>query len=113
MGKRAAPRGKSRPRRNAGAGRSGKNRAGYVLCLYVTGTTPRAKAAIMKVKTFCEEHLRDRYQLDVIDVYQQPTLAKEEQIIAAPTLVKKLPLPLKKLVGDFSSTERVLMALDL
>jgi circadian clock protein KaiB len=85
----------------------------YVLRLYVTGSTPRAKAAIVKLKSFCEEHLRSHYQLDVVDIYQQPAYAKAEQIIAAPTLVKKLPLPLKKLVGDFSDSERISLALNL
>ena len=85
----------------------------YVLRLYITGSTPRARNAVVRVKNFCEEHLKDRYQLDVIDIYQQPSHAKEEQIIAAPTLVKKLPRPLKKLVGDFSSADRVMGALNL
>jgi circadian clock protein KaiB len=85
----------------------------YVLRLYITGSTPRAKTAVMKVKHFCEEHLKDRYELDVIDIYQQPAFAREEQIIAAPTLVKKLPQPLKKLVGDFSNAGRVFLALGL
>lgn len=101
---------------NARAGkgeRRKKSVSTYVLRLYITGSTPRAKSAVMKVKNFCEEHLKDRYELDVIDIYQQPSYAKDEQIIAAPTLVKKLPLPLKKLVGDFSSADRVMLALDL
>lgn len=93
--------------------RAGKKPVTYILRLYVTGSTPRAKNAVMKVKSFCEEHLKDRYQLDVIDIYQQPSQAKEEQIIAAPTLVKKTPRPLKKLVGDFSSADRVMVALNL
>ena len=85
----------------------------YVLRLYVTGTTPRATSAILKVKSFCEENLRGRYNLEIIDIYQQPTFAKEEQIIAAPTLVKRLPLPLRRLVGDFSKRDRVIVGLDL
>jgi len=100
-------------------GRAAKHRARaqkestYVLRLYVTGSTPRAKAALMKVKNFCEQHLKEHYELDVIDIYQQPAYAREEQIIAAPTLVKKTPQPLKRLVGDFSNTSRVMSALGL
>ena len=84
-----------------------------MLRLYVTGMTPRSIRAVENVRTICEEHLHGRYQLEVIDVYQQPTLAKGEQIIAAPTLIKKLPLPLRKIIGDMSNTERVLLGLDL
>lgn len=93
--------------------RQAKKESGYVLRLYITGSTPRAKSAIMKVKKFCDEHLKDQYELDVIDIYQQPTYAREAQIVAAPTLVKKLPEPLRKLVGDFSNASRVMTALGL
>ena len=93
---------------------SGSHRAErYVLRLYVTGMTPRSTRAIENVRKICEEHLEGRYDLEVIDVYQQPTLAKGEQIIAAPTLIKKLPLPLRRVIGDMSNTERVLLGLDL
>ena len=85
----------------------------YVLRLYVTGTTPRSVRAIANLKRLCEEHLQGRYELEVIDVYQQPVLTAGEQIIALPTLIKKLPLPLRRLVGDLSDTERVLLGLDL
>jgi circadian clock protein KaiB len=81
--------------------------------LYVTGLTPRSTRAIENVRKICEEHLEGRYDLAVIDVYQQPTLAKGEQIVAAPTLIKKLPLPLRRVIGDMSNTERVLLGLDL
>ena len=84
-----------------------------MLRLYVTGTTARSTRAIANVRRICEEHLRNRYDLEVIDIYQQPTLAKGDQIIAAPTLVKHLPLPLRKLIGDMSDKDRVLMGLDL
>ena len=84
-----------------------------MLRLYVTGMTPRSTRAIENVRTICEEHLHGRYELEVIDIYQQPTLAKGEQILAAPTLIKKLPLPLRRVIGDMSSTERVLLGLDL
>jgi circadian clock protein KaiB len=85
----------------------------YVLRLYVTGMTPRSTRAVENVRTICEEHLQGRYDLEVIDIYQQPALAKGEQIIAAPTLIKRLPLPLRRVIGDLSSTERVLVGLDL
>ena len=85
----------------------------YVLRLYVAGTTPRSVQAITNIKKICEEHLQGRYDLEVIDVYQQPTLAMGEQIIAAPTLIKKLPLPLRKFIGDMTNQERILVGLDL
>jgi circadian clock protein KaiB len=85
----------------------------YVLRLYVAGMTPNSLRAIDNIKEICEEHLRGRYELQVIDLYQQPVLAQGEQIIAAPTLLKKLPLPLRKIIGDMSNTERVLVGLDL
>lgn len=85
----------------------------YVLRLYVTGMTPRSSKAISTVKAICEEHLQGRYSLEVIDIYQQPALAKDEQIIATPTLVKKLPTPLRRFIGDLSDKERVLIGLDL
>ena len=85
----------------------------YVLKLYVTGMTPKSARAIANAKQICEEHLAGRYQLEVIDLYQQPQLAQGEQIIAAPTLVKKLPMPLRRIVGDLSNVERVLVGLDL
>ena len=85
----------------------------YVLKLYVTGMTPRSTKAIERLKVICDEYLAGRYELEVIDIYQQPKLAQGEQIIAAPTLVKSLPLPLRRLVGDLSDKERVLVGLDL
>ena len=85
----------------------------YVLRLYVTGMSARATRAIENVREICDEHLNGRYDLEVIDVYQHPVLAKEEQIIAAPTLVKKLPLPLRRIIGDMSRRDRVLLGLDL
>ncbi|HTU32275.1 MAG TPA: circadian clock KaiB family protein [Candidatus Acidoferrum sp.] len=93
--------------------REAKKESAYILRLYVTGSTPRAKSAIMKVKKFCDEHLKGQYELDVIDIYQQPAHAREAQIVAAPTLVKKLPEPLRRLVGDFSNESRVMVALGL
>jgi len=85
----------------------------YVLRLYVAGLTPRSQMAIKNIKKICEEHLNGRYDLEVIDVYQKPVLAEGEQIIAAPTLIKKLPLPLRRFIGDLSDSERILLGLDL
>jgi circadian clock protein KaiB len=85
----------------------------YVLRLYVTGMTPRSTEAFAAIKAICEEHLQGRYDLEVIDIYQHPELAKDEQIIAVPTLVKKLPAPLRRLIGNLSAEERVLLGLDL
>jgi circadian clock protein KaiB len=85
----------------------------YLLRLYVAGITPNSLRAIDNIKEICETHLQGRYELQVIDLYQQPVLAQGEQIIAAPTLIKKLPLPLRKIIGDMSNLERVLVGLDL
>jgi circadian clock protein KaiB len=85
----------------------------YLLRLYVAGMTTKSKQAIQYVKQICEEHLKDRCELEVIDVFRNPVLAKGEQIIATPTLLKKLPLPLRRFIGDMSATERVLVGLDL
>src|SRR5262245_5293287 len=85
----------------------------YVLLLYVTGMTSRSTAALARIKAICEEHLHGRYDLQVIDIYQHPALAKHEQIIALPTLVKKLPAPLRRFIGDLSDKERILVGLDL
>ena len=90
-----------------------QDRAKYVLRLYVTGMTPKSTRTIANVRKLCEEHLTGHYELDVIDIYQQLKLAKGEQIIATPTLIKKLPLPLRKLIGDMSDTERFLVGIDL
>lgn len=85
----------------------------YVLRLYITGMTPRSTRAVANIRKICEEHLHGRYDLEVVDVYQKPTLAAGEQIIAAPTLIKQLPLPLRRFIGDMSNTERILLGLDL
>jgi circadian clock protein KaiB len=87
--------------------------AHYVLRLYVTGATPRSAQAIVNIRKLCEEHLHGRYDLEVVDISQRPTLAEGEQIIATPTLIKKLPLPLRRFIGDMSHTERILLGLDL
>lgn len=85
----------------------------FLLRLYVTGQTPRSVKSIENLKRFCEKHLKDQYEMEVIDIYQQPGLASENQIVAAPTLIKRLPLPLRRLVGDLSNQDRVLTGLDL
>jgi circadian clock protein KaiB len=85
----------------------------YVLRLYVSGMTPRSARAVRNLQQICDEYLDGRYDLEVIDIYQQPVLTKGEQIIAAPTLVKKLPLPMRRIIGDMSNKERVLLGLDL
>ena len=85
----------------------------YLLKLYITGMTPNSKRAVENIKKICETHLYNRYQLDIIDIYQQPELAGRDQIIAAPTLVKLSPSPMRKLIGDMSDTEKVLLGLDL
>lgn len=85
----------------------------YELRLYVAGMTPRSTRAIANIKKICEEYLKGRYDLQVIDLYQQPALAEGHQIIAVPTLLRKLPLPLQRIIGDFSDQERVLVGLDL
>ena len=90
-----------------------RDRAKYVLRLYVTGMTPKSIRAIANVQKLCEEQLAGRYELKVIDIYQQPILAKGDQIIAVPTLIKKFPLPLRKLIGDMSDKEKFLVGIDL
>jgi circadian clock protein KaiB len=85
----------------------------YVLRLYVSGVTPRSTRAILNLKAICEEHLPQRYSLEVIDIYQQPKLAKSEEIVAAPTLIKHLPLPVRRFIGDMSKTDRILFGLSL
>jgi circadian clock protein KaiB len=102
-------------KRNEKAENDGDGRAPqkYILRLYVTGQTPRSVKSIENLKRFCESHLKDRYEMEVIDIYQQPAQASENQVIAAPTLIKKLPLPLRRLVGDFSNQDRMMSGLDL
>jgi circadian clock protein KaiB len=85
----------------------------YLLRLYVTGTTPKSMRAIENVRRICEEHLEGRYTLEVIDLYTHIPLARGDQIIAAPTLIKRLPPPLRQLIGDMSDEQKVLVGLDL
>lgn len=95
------------------AAAAASDQARYVLKLYITGTTPSSTRAIVNIRKICEEHLLGRYELEIVDICQHPTLAEGEQIIAAPTLIKKLPLPLRRFIGDMSQTERILLGLDL
>ena len=83
----------------------------FILRLYVSGLSVRSRRAIDNIKKLCETHLAGRYELQIIDIYQQPEFAKDQQLIAAPTLIKKLPLPLRKLVGDMQDSARVLIML--
>ena len=85
----------------------------YLLRLYVTGLTSRSSRAVSNLQAICDEYLDGRYDLEVIDIYQQPALTKGEQIIAAPTLIKKLPLPMRRIIGDMSNRDHVLLGLDL
>ena len=87
--------------------------AQYQLRLYIAGQTPRSIAAFTNLKTICDEHLKGRYDLEIIDLLQKPLLARGDQILAIPTLVRRLPEPVKKIIGDLSNTERVLVGLDL
>ena len=85
----------------------------YVLRLYISGSTSKSSLAVKNIKRVCEQHLKGRYDLEVIDIYQQAKLARDEQIVAVPTLIKRLPLPLRRLIGDLSNLEKVLFGLDL
>ncbi len=98
------------------SGRAPKPKAAankFYLRLYVAGQTPRSLAAFANLKKICEEHLHGKYKIQVIDLLQNPKLARGDQIIAVPTLVRRLPPPVKKIIGDLSSTERVLVGLQL
>ena len=97
----------------AAAGPSAAHHKKYVLRLYVTGATSSSRRAILNITSICSEHLQGKYDLEVIDIHQKPTLAKDEQIVAAPTLIKQLPLPLRRIIGDLSDRDSVLFGLDL
>jgi circadian clock protein KaiB len=85
----------------------------YTLRLYISGTTIQSVTALQNIKKICEEHLQGRYELEVIDIYQQTEAVISENIVAVPTLIKKLPLPLQKMIGNLSNTEKVLIGLDI
>jgi circadian clock protein KaiB len=89
------------------------NKESFVLRLYITGSTSRSEIAIRNLKKICQEYLEGGYDLEVIDLYQKPGLARENQIIAAPTLIKKFPLPIRRIIGDMSDKRKVLSGLDL
>jgi len=98
---------------NPGKSESAETAEPYILKLYIAGMTPLSLRSIENAKRICEQHLADRYQLEVIDIRQQPQLAKGAQITAAPTLIREMPLPLRRVVGDLSDTQHVLLGLDL
>jgi len=117
-----APRAKMSAQRSKGAKRAGpvqqrsakeNHPESWNLRLYVAGQTPRSLTAFANLKRLCEEHLAGRYNIEVIDLLKQPHLAQGDQIVAIPTLVRKLPTPIKRIVGDLSNSERVLVGMDL
>jgi circadian clock protein KaiB len=89
------------------------HREGYNLRLYVAGQTPKSLAAIANLKKLCEAHLSGRYRIDIVDLMQDPSLAQRDQIVAIPTLIRQPPEPMRRIIGDLSNTERVLVGLDL
>jgi circadian clock protein KaiB len=113
--RKSGPGGTQKPGSDGKAGSRGSHsrQAEYVLRLYVSGSTLRSTLAVENIKQVCEQHLKNRYDLEVIDIYQQADLAREEQIVAVPTLIKRLPLPLRRLIGDLSNLKKVLFGLDL
>ncbi len=108
---------KTRARRARTPGRRSRTESdaseSWDLRLYVAGATPRAIAALENLQRICEEHLAGKYRIEVIDLLQNPQLARGDQILAVPTLVRKLPVPVRKIIGDLSNEERVLVGLDL
>ena len=93
--------------------RKTNGRGNYRLRLYVAGQTPKSISAFTNLKKICDEHLKGRYELEIVDLLHKPQLARGDQILAIPTLVRRLPEPVKKIIGDLSNTERVLVGLDL
>jgi len=89
------------------------NRGKYILCLFVSGKSPNSAFAVVNIKAICEKYLKNRYELEIIDIYQHPDLAITEEIVALPLLIKKFPIPKKRIVGDLSNTEEVLKGLGL
>lgn len=100
--------------RNGHSGQlNGDNPGRWNLRLYVAGQTPRSLTAFQNLKNICEEYLKGQYHIEVVDLMENPTLARGDQILAIPTLVRKLPQPIRKIIGDLSNTERVLVGLDI
>jgi circadian clock protein KaiB len=109
---------RSRKARNAAAtrtrGRAAKSAVTrYALRLYITGQTPRSRQSVENLRALCDKYIPNQFDLEVVDIYQQPAMAAAGQIIAAPTLIKSMPLPLRRLVGDFSDQNRVILGLDI
>jgi circadian clock protein KaiB len=109
---------KSATKRNKGlraedSERSLETERKYLLKLYITATTPRSILAVSNIRRLCEEHMPGRFELEVIDISKHPEIAKKEQLIGAPTLIKLLPLPIRKFIGDMSNTERLIVGLNL
>ncbi|HAM39455.1 MAG TPA: circadian clock protein KaiB [Elusimicrobia bacterium] len=90
-----------------------KQKKRWILKLYIAGQTTKSITAFANIKKICEEHLKGKYSIRIIDLLKNPKLAKGDQILAIPTLIKQLPLPLKKIIGDFSNTQKVLVGLDI
>ncbi len=108
---------KTRAKKKTAAKTRGKSRkrapGRYILRLYITGQTPRSLRSVENLRALCNKHLPGQFDLEIVDIYQQPAMAAAGQIIAAPTLIKSMPLPLRRLVGDFSDQKRVILGLDL
>jgi circadian clock protein KaiB len=105
---------KARKRSASGAQKKAAKRpARYALRLYITGQTPRSLQSVENLRALCDKYLPNQFDLEVVDIYQQPAMAAAGQIIAAPTLIKSMPLPLRRLVGDFSDQNRVILGLDI
>ena len=109
----STPTKKSRRASNGQKPAAGDNSANWNLRLYVAGQTPRSLTAFKNLKDICEEYLKGEYHIEVVDLMENPTLARGDQILAIPTLVRKLPQPIRKIIGDLSNTERVLVGLDI
>jgi len=105
--------GKSKRSAASKARTGAKKKHRYALRLYITGQTPRSLQSVENLRTLCDKYIPGQFDLEVVDIYQQPAMAAAGQIIAAPTLIKSMPLPLRRLVGDFSDSERVILGLDL
>ena len=110
--KKASPKTSTKPRKAEPA----KRESGSEIChlkLYVAGQTPKSITAFANLEKICEEHMKGKYRIEIVDLLKNPQLAKGDQILAIPTLVRKLPVPIRKIIGDLSNTERVLVGLDL
>lgn len=115
--KKSAPRGSARPVRAASEAaaqhRASSNEKEWSLRLYVAGESPRSRTALQNLQRLCEERLKGKYKIEVIDLTKRPELAKADQILAVPTLVRKIPEPMKRIIGDLSDADRALLALEM